>query len=190
MIFRFLLLFMPLCIWTQSAPSLDYYLPQNKQYNPNIPTPESVLGHQVGEWHITHDKLVTYMQAINEASDRVEIENRGHTFEGRPLILLTITSNENHQNIEAIRKEQLLATQQDRSSDYKKRPVVVYQGFSIHGNEASGSNAALLLAYHLAAAETEDVKNLLENTIILFDPAVYPDGLHRFGLWGFSYIIL
>ena len=58
MILRFLLLFMPLCIWAQSAPSLDYYLPQSKQYNPNIPTPESVLGHQVGEWHITHDKLV------------------------------------------------------------------------------------------------------------------------------------
>lgn len=186
MILRFLLLFMPLCIWAQSVPSLDYYLPQNKQYNPNIPTPESVLGHQVGEWHITHDKLVTYMQAINEASDRVEIENRGHTFEGRPLILLTITSNENHQNIEAIRKEHLLATQQDRSSDYKKRPVVVYQGFSIHGNEASGSNAALLLAYHLAAAETEAVKNLLENTIILFDPALNPDGLQRFAHWANS----
>ena len=173
-------------MWTQSLPSVEYYLSDNNLYNNDIPTPESILGYQVGEWHVTHDKLVDYMKTIAQTSNRIKIENRGYTFEDRPLLLLTITSTKNHQNIEAIRKEHLLATQHDMNSDYKKRPVVVYQGFSIHGNEASGSNAALLLAYHLAAAETESVKNLLENTIILFDPSMNPDGLQRFAHWANS----
>ena len=62
-------------------------------------------------------------------------------------------------------------------------PVVVYQGFSIHGNEPSGSNAALAVAYYLAAAQGQKVDELLNNTIILFDPSLNPDGLQRFAYW-------
>ena len=63
---------------------LDYYLPNDVTYNQNIPTPKSIIGHEVGEWHVTHDKLVQYMYALGDASDRITIENRGSTFEGRP----------------------------------------------------------------------------------------------------------
>ena len=62
-------------------------------------------------------------------------------------------------------------------------PIVVYQGFSIHGNEPSGANASLLAAYYLAAAEGDYINKLLDNTIILFDPVYNPDGLQRFAYW-------
>ena len=62
-------------------------------------------------------------------------------------------------------------------------PIVVYQGFSIHGNEPSGSNSALLLAYYLAASNGEFVNELLDSTIILLDPSFNPDGLQRFAYW-------
>lgn len=75
--------------------NLDYYLPSDVNYNPNIPTPKSSIGHQVGDWHITHDKLVQYMYTLASSSDRITIEDRGTTFEGRPLLLLTITSANN-----------------------------------------------------------------------------------------------
>ena len=78
-------------LFSQSKTDLSYYLPNDVTYNPNIPTPKSIIGHDVGEWHITHDKLVQYMRELAEASDRVSIEDRGKTFEGRPLVLLTIT---------------------------------------------------------------------------------------------------
>ncbi len=65
-------------------------------------------------------------------------------------------------------------------------PIVVYQGFSIHGNEPSGSNAALLVAYYLAAAESDEVENLLDTVVILFDPSFNPDGLQRFAYWANS----
>ena len=159
---------------------LSYYLPKDVTYNKNIPTPKSSIGHEVGEWHITHDKLVEYMKTLAKASDRISIENRGTTFEGRPLLLLTITSPKNHTNIDNIRERHINGTN-NSSVDTSKDPIVVYQGFSIHGNEPSGSNAALAVAYYLAAANNIDT--VLDNTVILFDPSYNPDGLQRFAYW-------
>ena len=181
-----LLLLMSCFVFGQNQTDLSYYLPQNTTYNKAIPTPKSVIGHDVGEWHITHDKLVEYMKALAQSSDRITIENRGTTYEGRPLILLTITSPKNHQNIDAIREQHIAATESNASVNTSTMPIVVNQGFSIHGNEPSGSNAALLVAYYLAAAESDAVKNMLDQTIILFDPSFNPDGLQRFAFWANS----
>lgn len=161
---------------------LDYFLPSNVSYNPDIPTPESVIGHQVGDWHITHDKLMMYMMQLAESSDRISIENRGSTFEGRPILLLTITSPANHNNLDAIREAHMDLTDSG-NGDTANMPIVVYQGFSIHGNEPSGANAGLVYAYYLAAAEGPTIDNLLNNTVILFDPSFNPDGLQRFAYW-------
>ncbi len=168
---------------SQNIKDLSYYLPQNITYNKNIPTPDSIIGHQVGEWHITHDKLVQYMYALAEASERIEIEDRGKTFEDRPLLLLTVSSPKNLKNIESIRNSHIEATNTDANSNTSNMPIVVYQGYSIHGNEPSGSNAALLVAYYLAAAEGSKIDSLLKNTVILLDPSFNPDGLQRFAYW-------
>lgn len=169
----------------QTTLDLSYYLPQNVQFNLEIPTPESVLGFEVGEWHVSHDKLVEYMKALATSSDRVTIENRGETFEGRPLLLLTITAPENHKNIESLRLKHLKNTDAavSKNLNLEKMPLVVYQGFSIHGNEPSGANASLLLAYYLASAQGNEIEELLKNTIILLDPSLNPDGLQRFAYW-------
>ncbi len=174
-----LLLFVSFSLSAQKV-DLSYYLPKNVSYNPSIPTPESVIGHEVGEWHVTHDKLVEYMKALAKASDRITIENRGETYEDRPLLLLTITAPKNHANIDQIRTNHIKGTN-DASYDVSNDPILVYQGFSIHGNEPSGSNAALAVAYHLAAAEGID--DLLNNVVVLFDPSFNPDGLQRFAYW-------
>ena len=179
-------LFLFLCSFLTVAQNVDlsYYLPK-ETYNTSIPTPKQIIGHEVGEWHVTHDKLVQYMTALAKVSDRISIENRGETFEGRPLILLTITSPENHKNLQEIKKQHIAATN-DVTIDVSNHPIVVNQGFSIHGNEASGSNAALAIAYYFAASDTEATKELLKNTIILFDPSFNPDGLQRFSYWANS----
>jgi len=184
-IFQSLLLILSFNVIAQDySVDLNYYLPAEVSYNKNIPTPKSIIGHEVGEWHITHDKLVQYMYALANASDRITIENRGKTFEGRPLVLLTITSPTNHQNIDQIRKDHMSITNDgSNNSEINEMPVVVYQGFSIHGNEASGSNAALAVAYYLAAAQGPKIDELLDNTVILFDPSYNPDGLQRFAYW-------
>ena len=168
----------------QESVDLDYYLPDNITYDQRIPKPQEVIGHEVGEWHVTHDKLVFYMHALAKASDRITIENRGQTFEGRPLLLLTVTTPQNHKNIEKIREDHLALTEVNTNSlNIETMPIVVYQGFSIHGNEPSGSNAALAYAYYLAAAQGPEIERILENTILLVDPAFNPDGLQRFAYW-------
>jgi len=164
---------------------LTYYLPPATKYDATIPTPKSIIGHEVGEWHISHDRLVNYMYALDKASDRISIEQTGLTYEARPLLLLTITSPKNHQNIEAIRNQHLQLSDPSKSAslNVKDMPLVFYLGCSIHGNEASGANAGLIMAYHLAAAQGPEIEKYLDNTVILFDPSFNPDGLQRFSSW-------
>jgi hypothetical protein len=174
-----------LCQPIFAQPDLSYYLPDDVTYDPLIPTPGSVLGHEVGEFHVTHDRLVYYMHVLDKASDRITLDTMGYTHEARPLLLLTITSSGNHANIEAIRTEHLQLTDPSRSSSLNtaSMPAVFYLGCSIHGNEASGSNASLLIAYHLAAAQAPEVERALQNTVILLDPSFNPDGMQRFASW-------
>lgn len=184
--FKFLLFSVVVSTWlsAQEELTLDYYLPQNVSYNSDIPTPKQIIGHEVGEWHVTHDKLMFYMHTLAAASDRITIENRGQTFEGRPILLLTVTTPENHSNIDKIRTDHIALTEKSGASlNTADMPIVVYQGFSIHGNEPSGSNAALAYAYYLAAAQGPEIEELLSNTIILLDPSFNPDGLQRFAYW-------
>ena len=171
-------------LFAQNDVTLDYYLPQDVTYDHSIPKPKDVIGHEVGEWHVTHDKLVYYMQTVAKASNRMAIKTRGTTFEGRPILLLTVTSPKNHQNLEQIRSNHVALSESGSGSlDTSSMPLVVYQGFSIHGNEASGANASLAYAYYLAAAQGPEIENLLDNMVILLDPSFNPDGLQRFAYW-------
>jgi len=171
------------CLLSQD---LKYYLPDSVAYNPAIPKPKEVIYHEVGEWHITHDRLVNYMRAIAAAApERVKIETMGYTYENRPQLLLIITSPKNHQRLEEIRQQHIKLTDPAQSSllNIDHMPVVVWIGHSIHGNEPSGANASLLSAYYLAAAQGKQIDELLENVVILFDPSFNPDGLQRFSTW-------
>ena len=162
----------------------SYYLPSDHEYDTTIPTPQSVLGFNVGDWHVSHDKLAEYMKELAQASERISIENRGTTYEGRPLLLLTITSPKNHKNIDQIQKQHMMLSEPEgQSLDLSAMPTIVYQGFSIHGNEPSGANAGLMVAYHLAASLDASVAELLQDVVILFDPSYNPDGLQRFSQW-------
>lgn len=168
---------------TATAATLNDYLPKDVTYNPDIPTPKEVLGYEVGEWHVRPEQLVRYMEVLTEKSDRFSLEVTGYSHERRPLLLLTITAPENHQNIEQLRDAHLALADPQRKGDPDQAPLVLYQGYSIHGDEPSGSNAALLYAYYLAAAQGEKIEQVLKDTIILLDPSYNPDGLARFAQW-------
>ena len=100
------------------------------------------------------------------------------------LRLMIITSESNHSNLEEIRQQHLkLSNSKNEEIDTSNMPIIVYQGFSVHGDEPSGSNASLLLMYHLLASDSDETQELLDNTIILLDPSFNPDGLQRFSQW-------
>ena len=183
---KLLLILIP-SIFLNAQVGLDYYLGDLDEYNKSIPTPASIIGHEVGEFHISHDKLSHYVQEISKVSDRVKLINRGKSYENRTSWLMIITSKSNHSRLEEIRQEHLkLSNSKNKDIDVSNMPVVVYQGFSVHGDEPSGSNAALPLMYHLLASDSEETKDLLDNVVILLDPSLNPDGLQRFSQWANS----
>lgn len=169
----------------EGVAEMDYYLPQDVTYDAEIPTPEEVIGMVPGEWHVRHDQLVKYMRAVAEASDRISLTEFGQTYEDRTLLYLTITSPDNHGNIDQIRENHVALTDPTQSGNMNtnEMPIVLYMGYSIHGNEPSGSNASMLLAYHLAAGQGSEMEEMLQNSVILLDPSLNPDGLNRFAGW-------
>lgn len=175
---------LPTALPAQEKPALGYYLP-DIQYNPGVMTPARHLGAEVGEWHVSHDQLAGYMREIARDNPRIKLQEYGRSHENRPLLCLTITAPENHARLNDIRRQRRLLADPaaNPKPDPAALPAVVYMGYSIHGNEASGSHAAMLIAYYLAAAQTPGVEQLLKNTVILFDPCFNPDGLQRFSAW-------
>lgn len=160
---------------------LEYYLPSGYTYSPEVPTPASVLGFEVGEWHASHDQVVNYFRKVAESSDRVTLVEYGRTYEMRPLVMLVLTSPSNHEKIEEIKDKRNALRHEPAAADVEGTPLVMYMGHSVHGNEPSGVQASLISAYHFAAAE--EVAEDLENMVLLIDPALNPDGVNRFASW-------
>jgi hypothetical protein len=57
--------------------------------------------------HTDHTQLAYYMEEVAKASDRIEIETTGYTFENRPLQLLTISSPKKSARIKEINEQHL-----------------------------------------------------------------------------------
>ncbi|AZZ96826.1 M14 metallopeptidase family protein [Pseudoalteromonas sp. R3] len=168
-----------------SAKPLSFYFDDTQQFDPLVPKPHEVLGYEVGEWHVRPEQLVHYLSKLAETSPRVTIKTIGHSHEHRPLVLLTITNESRLRDIEAVKKAHLSAFEQPQPR--KEAPAIVWLGYSVHGNEPSGSNTAMLVAYYLAAAQGEKIDALLRDTVILLDPSLNPDGLARFANWANSH---
>jgi hypothetical protein len=166
--------------------ALDMPLPGVTAYDAAVPRPEAVVGHVIGTRHTLPHEIVDYFQAVDAASDRVVLAEHGRTYEGRPLIHAIVTSPQNHARLDAIREanRQLSDAPGDVSdAALRTMPAVAYMGYSIHGNEASGSEAAVLLLYHLAAGAGPAVERVLDEVVVLIDPMFNPDGRDRFTDW-------
>ncbi len=163
---------------------LDYYLPAAAGYDATVPRPAEVLGHEVGAWHLRPDQIVDYARRLGEASDRVAFRVYGRTHEQRPLVLMAISSPRNLARLDDIRAQRAgLFDPQAEAPDTATMPLVAWMGYSVHGDESSGASAALLFAYHLAASPDPKLGKLLDESVVLIDPCLNPDGLARFALW-------
>lgn len=167
--------------------TLDYYLPKNVTYDPSVPKPAEILGFEVGQWHARHDQIVRYYEVLAEHSDRITLEYIGRSHEQRPLIIAKVSAAKNKDRLEDMRKAHLAVSDPSQNVNAKQAPLVVYAGFSIHGDESSGANASLLTAYYLAAAQGAEIDAWLDNTVIILEPAFNPDGLSRFAQWANQY---
>lgn len=178
---RYLLGLLALVSFSAFAATGTAMLPDGVDYDPAVPAPESVLGYPVGAQHVRHDQLVAYFRELARTSDRVRLEQIGRTPENRPQVMAVISSPDNLARLEAIRERHLAVASGD--AEPGDGPAIIWQGYSIHGDEASGSNAALLYAYHLAAARDAETRAALDEVVVLLDPSLNPDGLARYAAW-------
>ena len=162
----------------------DYFFKTGERFDSSIPTPEEFLGYPVGTLHTRHDAIVAYMNKLAELSDRATIQVIGETYEHRKQVVLTITSPENHSNLEQIRQRHLeLVNPENKIADFTDMKSVVLLGYNVHGNEPSSSEAALLTAYYYVAGQSAEVMAALDDVVILLDPAFNPDGRDRHSTW-------
>ncbi|MCD9033430.1 peptidase M14 [Luteimonas sp. Y-2-2-4F] len=163
-----------------------YYFPDaaGADLDPAVPTPEQFLGYPIGSHYTRHDRLLDYFRELARVSDRVSLQEIGRSYEERPLAAVVITSAGNHARLEDLRRAHAtLADPGAPDADPAQVPVVVGLYYSVHGNETSSGEAALLTAYYLAASRSAQTRRWLEEAIVLIDPAQNPDGRDRAANW-------
>jgi hypothetical protein len=160
---------------------------ESADFDPAIPTPESITGHAVAEKAVRYHSLIRYLQALAEASKQVTLTAYGQTHEGRTLYYLTITSEANHKRLARIKADNAklsdprkLNEQGQANRLVKTMPAVAWLNYSIHGDELSSTDAALYVVYHLAAARDDANRKLLDQVVIHINPLVNPDGRERY----------
>ncbi len=184
-----LLLFCSPAVLAQPAPPIPMELPlrlMGTSFDASVPAPVDVLGFAAGSKHARTDAIVRYYERVADASPRVTLETYAYTVEGRPLIQAIVTSPANHARLDAILEANRRISDDPRSmsdADLARMPAVVWMGYSVHGNEASGADAALLTLHHLAAGESAEVGEMLDDLVIILDPVYNPDGRARFVGW-------
>ncbi|MEN8123167.1 MAG: M14 family zinc carboxypeptidase [Bacteroidota bacterium] len=162
----------------------NHYFKEYAPYDETIPTPESFLGYKIGGQHTRHDQVVAYFEKLAELSNRVTIEEYGRTYENRKLLMLSISSIQNINNLPQIKEKHLTLVNPYKEIDsHADLPLFIHLGYNIHGNEPSGTEASILTAYTLVASKNEKIKKYLDSAIIFIDPTINPDGRDRHTQW-------
>lgn len=147
--------------------------------------PSDFLPHDLGETFTPHHLLVDYYQLVAAASPRVQLEQYGTTNEDRPLMLAFVSSTNNLGRLEAIRENNLkIAGLLPGDPDPALADIaIVWLSFSVHGNEAAGSEASMGVLYDLASSGNPRTTEWLKNTVVILDPSLNPDGYNRYTNW-------
>jgi len=165
----------------------DFFFP-DADYDPDQPTIEEVLGHEMGSRLTRPAEAIAYLNALQEANpERMRLVRYATSWEGRPLVYAIIAGPDTIARLDAIQDQiQTLADPRRTPPDEAEPliadlPATVWLSYAVHGNEISTTDAALLAAYHLLASRGDArVDAILDKTIVFIDPLQNPDGRARF----------
>lgn len=165
-------------LWT-SAPVQAQSFAQGS-FDPAIPTLTATVGHAPGERITAPDEVYAYLKALTAAAPtRTRLVQYATSWEGRPLYYMILSSPENIARLDAIRAD-LANIAAGRASNGAAVPVT-WLAYGVHGNEISSTDAALMTAYHLLAAQGDERDaRIMRETIVVIDPMQNPDGRARF----------
>ncbi|MDG2275475.1 MAG: M14 family zinc carboxypeptidase [Flavobacteriaceae bacterium] len=146
-------------------------------FSQNIQSPKEFLGYELGKQFTRHHRVVDYFTYVSTQLDNVLLEKYGETNERRPLYVSYISSKKNIENIEQIRHNNLGQTGLKPASI--NNIAIVWLSYNVHGNEASSTEASMQTLYELVTTK----KDQLENTLVIIDPCINPDGRDRYANW-------
>ena len=146
-------------------------------------SPSEFLPHQLGDQYTAHHQLVDYFEYLSKNHlDKMRLQHYGKTGEERDQLLAIISSKENIANLEQIRTNNLIRCGLMQGKIVEKEPIViVWLGYSVHGNEAAGSECSMQVAFELL--QKEKIQDWLKNTVVIIDPSQNPDGYDRYTHW-------
>jgi hypothetical protein len=143
-------------------------------------SPDDFLGYPLGSRFTSHQKVVDYFHYVASAHPEIKIERYGKTYEGRELMVAIVSSKANMARLEEIRQNNLALSQAKSNVNLQKQPAILWLSYNVHGNEASSTETALKMIYTLATGTASNVQQWLENTVVIIDPCLNPDGRDRY----------
>ncbi|MEQ9468487.1 MAG: M14 family metallopeptidase [Ekhidna sp.] len=143
-----------------------------------IQSPGEYLGYELGEKFTRHHQVVDYFTYLSGKSEKVTLQGYGKTYENRPLMLAFVSSEQNLAKLETIRMDNLRRAGVEEGNPTTNVPIV-WLSYNVHGNESSSTEAAMATIYELVR-EGSDKASWLENTIVVIDPCINPDGRDRY----------
>lgn len=142
-------------------------------------SPKEFLGYELGDRFTRHHRVMEYYKHVADVMPNVELTHYGETYEHRPLVFATVTSPENFQNLEQIRKDNLKRAGLESGSPSNKI-AIVWLSYNVHGNEANSLEASMQTLYELADPQNAKSQQWLKNTVVILDPCINPDGRDRY----------
>ena len=160
---------------------VSLYLISFSLISQNIKSPSEFLGYELGTEFTRHHEVVDYYTYLaQEVPGRVKLTSYGKTNERRPLLLAYVSSSQNIADLENIRKEHLKSTKGEANNAEK---AIVWLSYNVHGNESVSTEASMQTIFELLTKKS----NYLENTVVIIDPCINPDGRDRYVNWYHQY---
>lgn len=156
------------------------------EHDPSVPTIEALLGFREGARAATSGEVTRCLDAWAAASPRVRVVEYSRSHEGRPLRYVIISDPSNLRRLDGIKSDLARLADPRVTSDAEAEklinslPGVAWLGYSIHGDETEGTDAALAVIHHLAASRGKATAQLLRDLVVIVDPLENPDGTDRF----------
>lgn len=145
-------------------------------------SPAEYLGYELGERVTYHHRVTAYFEHVAATSPMVRVQYYGRSYGERPLMVAYVTSSGNLERLEEIRTNNLKrAKLMDGQPTGLEPKALVWFSYNVHGNEISGMEASMQTLYELATKP--EAAEWLENTVVIMDPALNPDGRDRYANW-------
>jgi hypothetical protein len=159
------------------AEPVSYFQVDGVTYDETVPAFETQAGYEIGERPVRYSDMIAYLRDLAEGSDRIAVETIGYSHERRPILTFTVTSPENHANLESIRTTHLERLAGRAEAD--AAPMILWINYGVHGAETSSMDAAIPLLYHYAAGQGAEIETQLNDAVMIFTVVFNPDGHAR-----------